>query len=170
MPRGSARSLRTSSGSTGLAHSRWAPAEPRRQSGLVWHAAQPCLGGECRYPGHALGFIRRYSPGATPETMPCLDKLVDHAIAYYRDFVRPRNRYRHPTPRARRAGRLERLEGHGHGADAEAIVDHVYEVGKRHSFPELAPGWLPVPGAAGSQEGRASAASSPCIASTRRLR
>ncbi len=28
--------------------------------------------------------------------MPFLARLVDHAIAYYRDFVRPEKRYRQP--------------------------------------------------------------------------
>ena len=54
-------------------------------------------------PAMLWGFIRRYSPGASPETMPFLDKLVDHAIAYYRDFVRPEKRYRHPTDTERTA-------------------------------------------------------------------
>ena len=45
--------------------------------------------------------------------MPFLDKLVDHAIAYYRDFVRPEKRYRHPTDleRAALADLAETLKG-----------------------------------------------------------
>jgi lysyl-tRNA synthetase class 1 len=85
------------------------------------------------------GFIRRYAPGATPETMPNLDRLVYHAIAYYRDFVRPQKRYRPPTDieRAALADLAETLKGMEGGADAEAIQTVVYEVGKRHGFPEL---------------------------------
>src|SRR6202034_1702100 len=48
-------------------------------------------------PAMLWGFIQRYSPGASAETMPFLDKLVDHAIVYYRDFVRPEKRYRQPS-------------------------------------------------------------------------
>jgi lysyl-tRNA synthetase class 1 len=90
-------------------------------------------------PAILWGFIRRYSPGASPETMPFLDRLVDHAIAYYRDFVRPQKRYRHPTDveRAALADLAETLKGMDRGADAEAIQTMVYEVGKRHPFPEL---------------------------------
>ncbi len=63
------------------------------------------------------GFIRRYRPDATPETMPFLDRLVDHAIAYYRDFVRPEKRYRQPDRGgARGAGRS--------GGDAEGPRPH----------------------------------------------
>jgi lysyl-tRNA synthetase class 1 len=85
------------------------------------------------------GFIRRYRPDASPETMPFLDRLVEHAIAYYRDFVRPRKRYRQPSEveRAALADLAETLKGLDHGADAEAIQTIVYEVGKRHPFPEL---------------------------------
>jgi lysyl-tRNA synthetase class 1 len=85
------------------------------------------------------GFIRRYSPGASPETMPFLDRLVDHAISYYRDFVRPEKRYRHPTEmeRAALSDLAETLKGLDRGADSEAIQNVVYEVGKRHPFPEL---------------------------------
>jgi lysyl-tRNA synthetase class 1 len=90
-------------------------------------------------PAILWGFIRRYSPGASPETMPFLDRLVDHAIAYYRDFVRPEKRYRHPTEVERVAlcDLAETLKGLDQGADAEAIQTIVYEVGKRHPFPEL---------------------------------
>jgi len=90
-------------------------------------------------PAILWGFIRRYSPEATPETMPFLDRLVDHAIVYYRDFVRPEKRYRHPTDveRIALADLAETLKGMDRGADAEAIQTVVYEVGKRHPFPEL---------------------------------
>jgi lysyl-tRNA synthetase, class I len=85
------------------------------------------------------GFIRRYSPGASPETKPFLDRLVHHAIAYYRDFVRPAKHYRLPTEieRAALADLAETLRGIDTVPDAEAIQTIVYEVGKRHPFPEL---------------------------------
>jgi lysyl-tRNA synthetase class 1 len=94
-------------------------------------------------PAMLWGFIQRYAPGATPETMPFLDKLVDHAVAYYRDFVRPEKRYRHPTglERAALADLAETLRGIDPGGasatDAESIQSLVYEVGKRHPFADL---------------------------------
>ncbi len=90
-------------------------------------------------PAILWGFIRRYSPGASPETMPYLDKLVEHAIAYYRDFVRAEKRYRHPRDieRAALADLAETLRSMDTGADAETIQNIVYEVGKRHPFPDL---------------------------------
>ncbi len=85
------------------------------------------------------GFIRRYSPEASPQAMPFLDRLVNHAIAYYRDFVRPAKRYRPPDGVERKAlaDLAETLRGMDEQADAEAIQTVVYEVGKRHDFPEL---------------------------------
>jgi lysyl-tRNA synthetase, class I len=84
------------------------------------------------------GFIRRYVAGASPETQPLLDRLVNHAIAYYRDFVRPEKRYRQPTEMERAA--LEDLAatlGALSENSAEAIQNAVFEVGKRHPFPDL---------------------------------
>ena len=90
-------------------------------------------------PAILWGFIRRYSPDASPETMPFLDRLVEHAIAYYRDFVRPQKRYRSASDveRAALTDLAETLKGLDRPADAEAIQTIVYEVGKRHPFPEL---------------------------------
>ena len=85
------------------------------------------------------GFIRRYNPAATAETMPFLDRLVHHAIAYYQDFVRPTKQYRAPTDqeRAALADLAETLRGLDGPSDAEALQNLVFEVGKRHDFTEL---------------------------------
>jgi lysyl-tRNA synthetase class 1 len=40
------------------------------------------------------GFLRRYAPSASPQNHPRLDKLVNYAVAYFRDFVRPKKKYR----------------------------------------------------------------------------
>jgi lysyl-tRNA synthetase class 1 len=84
------------------------------------------------------GFIRRYVPGATPDTQPLLARLADHAVAYYRDFVRPEKHYRDPTAMEREA--LEDLAAtlaQLPDSSAETIQNAVFEVGKRHPFPDL---------------------------------
>jgi lysyl-tRNA synthetase class 1 len=84
------------------------------------------------------GFIRRYVPGASPETQPLLDRLAEHAVAYYRDFVRPEKRYRQPTDVERAA--LEDLAttlAELGDSSAETIQNAVFAVGKRHPFPDL---------------------------------
>ncbi|MEX2200870.1 MAG: lysine--tRNA ligase [Dongiaceae bacterium] len=84
-------------------------------------------------------FISRYAPGATPETAPFLDRLVGHALAFFRDFVRPAKKYRAPTAMERVALEDLRkvLDTFDASSDSEAIQFEIYEVGKRHDFPDL---------------------------------
>ena len=90
-------------------------------------------------PDMLWGFLRRYSPEAAPGKSTFVDGMVDRAIAYYRDFVRPKKQFRPPTATDRAA--LEdlaaTLAGLSAGVDAEAIQNALYEVGKRHPFPAL---------------------------------
>ena len=85
------------------------------------------------------GFITRYVPGANAETYPLLDSLVDYAVVYYQDFVRPAKQYRaaSESETAAIADLAETLAGLASGASAEDIQYEVYEVGKRHGFEEL---------------------------------
>jgi lysyl-tRNA synthetase, class I len=89
-------------------------------------------------PAILWGFVQRYAPEATPETEPLLARLIDHAIAYYRDFVRPTKHYRNAEPMERAA--LEDLATTLTtlpDSSAETIQNAVFEVGKRHPFPDL---------------------------------
>jgi lysyl-tRNA synthetase class 1 len=84
-------------------------------------------------------FVGRYRPGATPENAPILDKLVEYAINYYRDFIRPGKQYR-PATKVEKAAledlvkTLKALPINSEGVD---IQTEVYEVGKRHYFENL---------------------------------
>ena len=84
-------------------------------------------------------FLARYQPGATPDTEPLLGRLVEHAVSYYRDFVRPAKRYRTPLDyeRAALADLAETLRGIDPAIEPEALQNIVFEVGKRHPFPNL---------------------------------
>jgi lysyl-tRNA synthetase class 1 len=82
------------------------------------------------------GFIGRYRPGVTKQTHPNLGKLVEFAIQYFRDFVLPEKKFREPTAEERKAlldlrDALANLPPH---ADASAIQDVVYEIGRREPF------------------------------------
>ncbi|MGI4748000.1 MAG: lysine--tRNA ligase [Janthinobacterium lividum] len=95
-------------------------------------------------------FLARYQSGATPESDPMLARLVEHAVSYYQDFVRPAKTYRAPDERERAAladlaetlrgvdsaGRLAPMDA-GDGMAPDALQNLVFEVGKRHRFPEL---------------------------------
>jgi lysyl-tRNA synthetase class 1 len=85
------------------------------------------------------GFISRYVPGTSPATAPMLDRLVGYAIAFYRDFVKPKKQYRAPSDMERAAleDLLRTLEALPPGVPAEDIQNQVYEVGKRHPFADL---------------------------------
>jgi lysyl-tRNA synthetase class 1 len=85
------------------------------------------------------GFLERYIPGATPQSEPVLDQLAGYAINYYEDFVKPAKTFRAPDAREREAmealvGKLKALPA---GADAEAIQNEVFEVGKAAGFEPL---------------------------------
>ncbi len=85
------------------------------------------------------GFIRRYAPGATPETHADLDAAAGHAVRYYNDFVKPAKTFRAPTGTEREAlaDLAQRLRGWQGGADADALQSEVFAVGKAHGFEPL---------------------------------
>jgi lysyl-tRNA synthetase class 1 len=90
-------------------------------------------------PDMLWGFIARYNPAASPESEPFLARLVEHAIAYFQDFVRPKKRFRHAAPAEREAleDLAEVLRGIDPALPAEDIQDYVYAVGKRHGLASL---------------------------------
>src|ERR1700733_4896767 len=82
------------------------------------------------------GFIGRYRPGVTPQSHPQLAALVGYAINYYRDFVAPAKKFREPTE-AERAALFDLRDALSQlpvDADAQAVQDVVYEVGRREPF------------------------------------
>src|SRR3954469_16027575 len=85
------------------------------------------------------GFVRRYAPEAAPESHPELDRLLDFALAYFRDFIADSLRHRAPSEMEAAALRdLDtRLTGLPDDAGGEAIQAEVYEVGKAHPFESL---------------------------------
>jgi len=85
------------------------------------------------------GFIRRYTPDASPKTHPDLDAAAGYAVEYYRDFVKPAKTYRAPDAKERAAmedlrDRLKAWEG---GQDPEELQSMVFAVGKAHGFEPL---------------------------------
>ncbi|NHN85002.1 lysine--tRNA ligase [Acetobacter musti] len=86
------------------------------------------------------GFLRRYDAAVSPETHPMLATLVDRAIVFYADFVRPAKNYRLPDEQELRAladlaDSLKMYEGED--TTAEVLQNLVFEIGKRHKFEPL---------------------------------
>ncbi|WP_298699813.1 lysine--tRNA ligase [uncultured Brevundimonas sp.] len=85
-------------------------------------------------------YMARYLPEATPQSEPVLDQLMDRALNYYEDFVKPAKTYRAPTEQEATAfrdlaGRLRALPDDT--TDGEVIQNEVYAVGKDHDFQPL---------------------------------
>ncbi|MEM7169682.1 MAG: lysine--tRNA ligase [Pseudomonadota bacterium] len=90
-------------------------------------------------PAVLWGFISRYAAGATPDTAPVLDSLVDYALSYYQDFIKPAKEFRQADEKERVALKalLAELEALPSDSDGEAIQNKVYEVGKSHNYENL---------------------------------
>jgi lysyl-tRNA synthetase class 1 len=90
------------------------------------------------------GFIRRYTPGATPASDPALDRLAGYAVRYFNDFEKPKRAFRLATAEERAA--LEALDralaAAPAGSDGAALQDIVYEVGKTHGFADKLRDWF----------------------------
>jgi lysyl-tRNA synthetase class 1 len=89
-------------------------------------------------------YFAKYLPDATPENEPVLDGLMDRALNYYEDFVKPTKSYRLPDERETAAllDLAVRLKALPVGTtDGELIQGEVYAVGKEHGFEPLR-GWF----------------------------
>lgn len=84
-------------------------------------------------------FVARYVPGAGQGSHPEMDRLMDFAIRYYKDFVAPTINMRAPTKEERLAlgELLAGLEAMPDDADAEVIQTLIYDIGKRQSYENL---------------------------------
>jgi lysyl-tRNA synthetase, class I len=85
------------------------------------------------------GFVTRYQPELTPEKSPFFARLIDHAIHYYHDFILPTKRYRTPTGMEQAAliDLRDSLQSVSANSSVEELQALVFEIGKRHPFPEL---------------------------------
>ncbi len=90
------------------------------------------------------GFIRRYTPDATPQTHPDLDAAAGFAVKYYEDVVEPQKVFRAPSDAERAAleefrGKLASWDGETTG---EALQGIVFEVGREHFGKENMRDWF----------------------------
>jgi lysyl-tRNA synthetase class 1 len=83
-------------------------------------------------PAVLWGFLRRYAPSASAATHPRLDRLVNYAVAYYRDFILPKKRYRaaDEVERAALEAVADRLATLPSDATAEQIQLMLYDIAR----------------------------------------
>ena len=86
------------------------------------------------------GFVEKYAAGANAEKYPALDRLMDYALKYFEDFVKPSKSYRLPDEQETKAfsslkARLEAFDPSEN--DAEKIMTEVYSAGKDAAFENL---------------------------------
>ncbi len=93
----------------------------------------------CDDPAILWGFVSKYATGASKDSHSYLDKLIHYAVKYYHDFVAPHKHYRAPSDKERLSllDLLTELERTSGDADEKALQTIVFEVGKRHDYPEL---------------------------------
>ncbi len=85
------------------------------------------------------GFISSYDSSLTPQTHPVLDQLVDFAIRYFADFVKPNKQFRVPTDAEHKAlvaldAKLAEIDP---ASDAEAIQTEVFSIGNDNGYENL---------------------------------
>jgi len=85
------------------------------------------------------GFISRYDKNVSAETAPILKSLAEHAITYYKDFIKPLKSYRSPQGIEIKA--LEdfktTLNGLPLHPDATLIQKEIFKVGKRNGYENM---------------------------------
>ena len=81
-------------------------------------------------------YINQYKPDVSPESAPFLDRLVEYAIKYYKDFILPTKTYRAPDQREREAleGLAQHLESIPPNSDLDTIQTAVFSAGKDNGY------------------------------------
>ncbi|MDI2113535.1 lysine--tRNA ligase [Commensalibacter nepenthis] len=86
------------------------------------------------------GFLKRYDENVSPETHPMLSQLVECALAYYADFIKPHKEYRKPDDKEKQAltSLVTQLRAvQEQPVTADELQNMVFAVGKEFEFEPL---------------------------------
>ena len=85
------------------------------------------------------GFINRYAPNINRNEHPDLGKAVKYAVRYYKDFVKPKKKFREANEKEREAllDLHTRLGSVSNTIGKDELQSLVFAVGKEHNFDEL---------------------------------
>jgi len=89
-------------------------------------------------------FIKKYKKDIKVSDHPILDSLVEYALRYFVDIVKPKKKYRKPNEKEKKALKdlINRLKDCNDQMDPEAIQTIVYSVGKDNGYKENLREWF----------------------------
>ena len=89
-------------------------------------------------------FIKKYKKDIKVEEHPILDNLVEYALKYFEDIVKPKKKYRKPNEKEKKALQdlIKRLKDCKEQNNPEAIQTIVYSVGKDNGYKENLREWF----------------------------
>jgi len=89
-------------------------------------------------------FIKKYKKDIKVSDHPILDSLVEYALKYFEDIVKPNKKYRKPNEKEKKAllDLVKRLKDCKDQMDPEAIQTIVYSVGKDNGYQENLREWF----------------------------
>ena len=89
-------------------------------------------------------FIKKYKKDIKVSDHPILDNLVEYALKYFTDIVKPNKKYRKPNEKEKKALQdlVKRLENCKDQTNPEAIQTIVYSVGKDNGYQENLREWF----------------------------
>ena len=89
-------------------------------------------------------FIKKYKKDIKVSDHPILDSLVEYALKYFTDIVKPNKKYRKPNEKEKKALQdlIKRLRNCKDQMDPEAIQTIVYSVGKDNGYKENLREWF----------------------------
>jgi len=89
-------------------------------------------------------FIKKYKKDIKVSDHPILDSLVEYALKYFEDIVKPNKKYRKPNEKEKKAllDLVKRLKDCKDQMDPEAIQTIVYSVGKDNGYQENLRDWF----------------------------
>ena len=89
-------------------------------------------------------FIKKYKKDIQVSDHPILDSLVEYALKYFKDVVKPKKKYRKPNNKEKKALQdlVKRLKDCKDQMDPEAIQTIVYSVGKDNGYEKNLREWF----------------------------
>ncbi len=89
-------------------------------------------------------FIKKYKKDIKVSDYPILDSLVEYALKYFTDIVKPNKKYRKPNEKEKKALKdlVNRLKNCKNQMDPEAIQTIVYSVGKDNGYQKNLREWF----------------------------